>query len=332
MNAVVINAYGHAEDVVSIANIPEPKPGPNQLKIKVKAASINPVDWKIIAGNFKLVQSLKFPVVVGYDFAGEVVELGSGIETYAVGNQVFGCLSNKNMGSMAEYIVCFEHEVCEVPVNVSLIECAALPMVGMTSLQCFNAVGLNKGDRILIFAGSGGVGSTAIQLANAIGAQVFTTTSSLNADWVHKLGAEVIEYDTEDYTALCKNLDVVLDTLGGENSMTAISVLREGGKLVNIAGGIDHKAAKRLGVPWIFRVLIQLMKLKLKYALKKKSISYYYVLMDPSHEDLSVLKKEVEKGLLKPVIEKVYSMEEVDKAFARLRSGRVRGKLVIQIS
>jgi NADPH:quinone reductase-like Zn-dependent oxidoreductase len=333
MKALLLQRYGQSQSSLKLEDTIEPIPKDSQLLVKVKAAALNPVDYKMINGNYKIVQRFNFPQCIGYDFSGEVVQVGNDVKRFKLGDKVFGCLSADKMGSFAEFCLADEESCCLSPENSSMIESASFPLAGMTVLQSLDKAKLKKGDRILIHAGSGGVGSLAIQYAKHLGVEVFTTTSSKNVEWVKAFGADrVIAYDQEDYQVICKDLDVVFDTLGGKYSEEAISVLKSGGSLVNIAGGIDHKAAKDLGVPAIFCFLLYLKRLPLSRKLKKKNISYNYVLMKTNAVDLQRLKILVESEKMKAVIDKVYAMQEYKEAFALLESGRAKGKIVFDIS
>ncbi len=333
MKALLLHSYGKTNSSLKLGETAIPTPNAYQVLVKLKAAALNPVDYKMIRGNYKMVQRFSFPISIGYDFSGEITAIGSRVKDLKVGDKVFGCLSADRMGSFAEFCLADENSCCIIPESSSWFESASLPLAGMTVLQSMDKIGLKKGDRILIHAGSGGVGTLAIQYAKVVGAEVFTTTSSKNASWVKTLGADrVIAYDEENYLDVCTQMDAVFDTLGGEYSKQAISVLKPGGAIVNIAGGIDHKAAKDLGVPALLCFLLYLKRLPLSRKFKKKNIRYNYVLMKSNTQDLKRLKSLYETQKIKAVIDKVYNIADFKTAFALLESGRAKGKIVLDIS
>ncbi|MFY0643950.1 MAG: NAD(P)-dependent alcohol dehydrogenase [Bacteroidia bacterium] len=322
--------YGKASEVLKEFNEPKPQAQAGEVLVKLQSASINPVDYKIIQGKFKMVQRRPLPSAIGYDFAGEIIELGSGVVGYEIGDKIFGCLPANRLGTISEFFIATDRCFAKLPRSSDLDLYAPLPLAGMTALQCFWEAKLNKGDKVLIHAGSGGVGSLAIQIAKAMNYNVTTTTSSKNSIWVKELGADrVICYDKEDYKELSNEFDMVLDSLGGQYGFDAAIVLKKGGVLVNIAGGIDENAAKRLGVPGFIRWLIKLQRRKLRKHLAKKDISYRYVLMQTNEKDLTALRTLVEQGKLKAVVEEKYSWEQAPEAFAHLMTSRTKGKLLI---
>ena len=323
--------YGDASTVLEEFEDKIPKPNSGEVLVKLTSVSLNPVDYKIVKGNYKMVQKVPMPSSLGYDFAGELVAVGPGVEKYAKGDQVFGCLPASQMGSLSEYLIAPEGCFCKQSDSIDSILFSAFPLAGMTALQCLEVVKLGDGAKVLIHAGSGGVGSLAIQLAKAMNYHVTTTTSSKNKDWVQALGADrVISYDKEDYKSLSNEFDMVLDSLGGKYSYEAAGVLKTGGYLVNIAGGIDEKAAKRLGVPAILRWMIKMQRFRLRRHLARKNISYHYVLMQTNEPDLIKLRTLLDEQQLKPVVEHIYNWSQVPEAFEHLMSGRAKGKLIVR--
>lgn len=332
MRALKIVKYGKSEISLKVMETNIPQIGEDEILIQVKAASINPVDFKIAHGKYKMVQRFSFPVSIGYDYSGIVTKCGSNISQHKPGDEVFGCLVANSPGSIAEYCVSSPKYVTKKPAGISFEEAAALPLAGMTALQCFDAGNLKHGDKILIHAGSGGVGSLAIQIAKAKGAVVYTTTSSRNRDWVKALGADVVIcYDEQNYMEECDELDMILDSLGGSYSKEAGGLIKSGGSLVNIAGGIDHITAKRLGVPWLFRTLLKWIRSGLIKKLRNNGIAYHYILMQSNNSDLKRLKQLVDAGELKPRIDRTYSIEDAVEAMIYLETGRASGKVVISL-
>lgn len=333
MKALQITKYGKAESALRLLEAKRPQLQANEILVHVMACGINPVDYKMVHGHYKLVQRIKFPATLGYDVAGVVVELGTGVTHFSKGDRVFGCAPTRKPGTIAEYYACEASYLVPIPDEISFTQAAAMPLAGMTVLQCFQRAGIKEGASVLIHAGSGGVGSIAIQWAKSLGINVFTTTSSKNIDWVAKLGADrVIAYDREDYTEIDTQFDMVLDALGGIHSFNAIPLLKKGGTLVNIAGGLDAKAARLLGVPWLFVQLIALQRRRLINKLKSEGKKYEYVLMIPDSDDMRSIAQALSSKKITPVIDRVYPFDQSVAAFTYLESGRAKGKIVIELA
>ncbi len=331
MKTWVLQKYGSPKQAIELVELDTPVLRDNEVLVQNHACSLNPVDFKIAKGQYKLVQRLKFPARLGYDFAGIVLRTGSAVQNFKEGDRVFGCLPARNTGSFSEFVSCPENAMALAPRNIDLVSASALPLAGMTALQCIEAAKLEAGQIIFIHAGSGGVGTLAIQMAKAKGLRVITTTSSKNSKWLSELGADVvIEYDREDYLQADK-VHALLDSLGGEHSKAAVKLIHRGGTLVNIAGGIDAKAAKRLGVNRFFRFLLSLQRASLFRKLKANGINYEYILMQTNSEDLKAISEMVEKGQLKPIVDSVHDFTKLDLALDSLTKGRAKGKMVCQL-
>ncbi|MDC7223217.1 MAG: NADP-dependent oxidoreductase, partial [Spirochaetales bacterium] len=245
MKAMRIIGYGEIERNVILAEVDKPEPGEDEVLIEVHGAGVNPIDFKIIDGLFKQISPLAFPAPLGFDVSGRVVKKGSRVKNFQIGEEVYSRVSSDKPGTFAEFIAVDSTVVVKKPPKLSFEEAAGIPLAGLTTVQSFEAVQLKEGDRVLIHAGSGGVGSFAIQYAKAKGAYVYTTTSTKNVDWVKKLGADrVIDYKKENYMKVVKEADVVFDTLGHHYTADAFKVIKEGGKVVSIAGTIDDLTAR----------------------------------------------------------------------------------------
>lgn len=330
VRSAFLYGYGKASKNIRIETSEKPLLKPGCVLIKLKYAAINPVDYKIMNGLYKMVKRVKFPISIGFDLAGEILDAGD--TSFKAGQRVFGSLPYSYMGSFSEVCLAPEHCITVLPENVSMENAAASAMTGLTSIQALKALYPAQGESILIHAGSGGVGSFAIQYAKHLGLEVYTTTSSKNADWVQKLGADhVICYDKEAFQASMPEVDMVFDTLGKDNSIQSLQVVKRGGRMVSISGGIDEDAARSLGVNAFFRFLIRMASRPLRKAALKKEVSYSYVLMDPVKEDLHELAELLNKGVIKLVIQKKYPLKELAKAYEHIMTNRTKGKLVIEI-
>ena len=332
MKALQIKGYGDIKSNLVFNEIEKPIISDNQVLIEIRAAGLNPIDYKIVEGLMKSVRKLTFPAPIGFDVAGIVVEKGKQVHHLKIGDAVFSRVSSDAPGTFAEFIAVDSSIVSLKPNNLNFIEAASLPLVGLTTIQAFNKVNLKEGDKVLIHAGSGGIGTFAIQYAKSKGAYVFTTTSTKNVPWVNELGADrVIDYKSEKYQDIVKNIDIVYDTLGGNYSVDAFNVIRKGGKVVSIAGEIDGETARELNLNSIIRFLLALKRRKITKQVKAKSAYYKMVLMQPNGKQLNEIKKLSESLSIKPIIDKTYSFSEIIDAFLYQKSGRVKGKVVVEI-
>ncbi len=324
MKALQIMQYGEIKGSLSINDIDKPTIKSNDILVEVKAASLNPIDYKLVEGHLKDMVSLNLPCTIGFDVSGVIVEKGTDVNNFEIGDKIFARVPQEQMGTVAEYVAVNTDVVAKKPENISFEEAAGLPLVGLTAIQALERVGIKENDRVLIHAGSGGVGSFAIQYAKAKGAIVYTTTSSKNVDWVKALGADrVIDYKTEDYKAVANNLDIVFDTLGDDYTFEAFEIIKEGGKVITIVGPPDEETAKQMGMT-DYKLPEKLSKL-----IEKKSAIYRLTWMQPNGEQLKAINSMVEAGDIKPIVDLIYPFEDGIDAYEYLATGRAQGKVII---
>jgi alcohol dehydrogenase len=331
MKAAYVQKYGRHEPLV-IGEVPPPVLQENEILINVHAASLNPIDYKIRNGMLRPIRSYNFPLVLGHDCAGVIVDVGMKVTKFKKGDAVFA--RPQKIGTLAELIAVPENEVAKKPSNISFEEAATLPLVGLTSWQALvGTANLQKGQKVFIPAGSGGVGSFAIQLAKHLGAEVWSTTSAKNADFVKSFGADhVLDYRTPDFESSIKNMNVVFDTLGGESLNKSFSMLKPGGWLISIAGLPDLKTAKDLNLGLFKSALLGIVGILPNLKAKTHKCHYRFLFMKPNGEQLSQIAKLVEAQVVKPVIDKVFSFQDCQSAIEYLETGRARGKVVVKIS
>lgn len=327
MKALQIVKYGKIEESLSFNEVSKPLVTANDVLIEVKAAAINPIDKSIILGNLQGMLPIPIPSTSAYDVSGVVVEVGDKVSGFKIGDLVYSRVPQEQMGALAELISVSSSAVSKKPGNISFEEAASLPLAALTALQSLEYAKINKESKVLIHAGSGGVGSFAIQYAKAKGAYVYTTTSTGNVGWVKELGADrVIDYKTEDYKSIAKDVDIVFDTLGQNYSTEAFNVIKEGGIVVSVVGPLDEATAQAFG----------LKDYKLPEALSKsskaKNAEYKFIFMHPNGAHLNEIKELIEDGKIRPIIDKVYPFNESIKAFKHLETGRAKGKIVIKIN
>ena len=285
MKALMQIGYGKLSENLEIREIEIPKIGDNDVLIKVHYASINPHDYKVVLGEFKKMEKLNFPTSVGSDFSGTIVQVGKDVHHLVIDDKVFGT----SHGTIAEYCKANVSTISLKPRVVSFKDISVLPVVGMTTIQSFNQIGgIKKGDKILIHAGSGGVGTFAIQYAKSKGAFVYTTTSGKNAEWVKKIGADVIiDYKKENYLDICNDLDIVFDTLGNQYTFDAFKIIKKGGKVISLLPSeITKQVAKELNIPKLVAFFLSLRATKIKKLVKATNATYEFIFMRPNKVSL----------------------------------------------
>ncbi len=249
MKALQLIKYGEIKDSLAFNEVSKPTVQANDVLIEVKAAAINPIDKSIILGNLQSIIPISFPSTSAYDVSGVVVEKGDEVRHFEIGDLVYSRVPQEQMGTIAEYIAVNSIAVSKKPGNISFEEAASIPLAGLTALQSLEHVGIKENDKVLIHAGSGGVGSFAIQYAKSKGAYVYTTTSTDNVEWVKALGADrVIDYKKENYKTIVKDADIVFDTLGKNYTLEALQLVKQGGKVVSVVGPLDEESAKMWGM------------------------------------------------------------------------------------
>jgi NADPH:quinone reductase-like Zn-dependent oxidoreductase len=327
MKALQIIKYGEIKGSLAFNEVSKPTVQANDVLIEVKAAAINPIDKSIILGNLQGMLPIPLPSTSAYDVSGIVVETGNEVSNFEIGDLVYSRVPQEQMGTLAEFVVVTNDAVSKKPGNISFEEAASLPLAGLTALQSLEYAGIKENDKVLIHAGSGGVGSFAIQYAKAKGAYVYTTTSTSNVQWVKELGADrVIDYKTEDYKSIAKDVDIVFDTLGQNYSLESFEVVKTGGIVVSVVGPLDEASAKMFGMA-DYKLPEELAK-----ASSEKNAEYKFIFMHPNGAHLNEIKSLVEDEKIKPIIDKVYPFPESVQAFTHLATGRAKGKIVIKIS
>jgi alcohol dehydrogenase len=332
MRAFVLTGYGAISDHVRLAELPDPVAGPNEIVIEIHAASLNPIDFKLLHGALKRISNYKLPRPIGFDASGIVLSAGAGATKFKPGDVVYARASRDTVGTFAEKIALPENLVAFKPSPISHAEAASLPLVGLTTLQGFGRAGARAGQRILIHAGSGGVGTFAVQYARYLGLHVTSTTSSKNADFVKSLGADkVIAYDRENYLEQGGGYDIVYDTLGGAFTIDAFKLVKRGGVVISLSGPPDRDFARREGKGLVVRVAVWLMGRKVYAASRQAGADYCWFFTESSGDQLREIAALVEHGAIKPVIDCEFAFEQLPDALSYLEAGRARGKVVLKV-
>lgn len=327
MRAFVLTAY---KQPLELTEVDEPEVGERDVLIRVEAVGLNQLDEKIRAGEFAQILPYALPVVLGNDVAGTVIRVGRLVESFRPGDRVFARPDQSRMGAFAERIAVAEADLALVPASVSTAEAGSLPLVALTAWQALVERGhVGPGQKVLIHAGAGGVGSIAIQLAKHLGAIVATTASAANADFVRELGADVvIDYRAEDFETILSDYDLVLDSLGGENLEKSLRVLRSGGLAIGISGPPDPSFAKRMGLGVMVRLAVAVLSRRIRRQATRLGVTYEFLFMRADGDQLSRIAALVDEGALRPVVAKTYPFEQIPAALADLASGGGRGKVV----
>jgi alcohol dehydrogenase len=333
MRAWQIMRYGAPENAFGLAEVDAPVAGPADLVVRVRAASINPIDLKLAAGNLRAVQRLVFPAAAGFDLAGIVERVGPAVQGFAVGDEVYARADRLRRGAFAEAVAIQADAVARKPTSLSFGEAAALPLVGLTTVQALvDRAHAQAGQRVLVHAGSGGIGTFAIQYAKALGLHVTTTTSSRNSAWVRELGAdEVVEYDRASILDRNERYHIVYDTLGAGTTLESFGLVEPGGTVVSIAGPPDAEMADAVGAGPLVRAAMWIMRRRVEAAARRAGARYFRFLTESRGDQLAHIAELVDAGKLHPVLDSTIPFEQAQSAFARVASGRAKGKVVLSL-
>lgn len=315
-------------------DVPRPALKPDDLLVKVHAVGLNPIDTMIPKGEFKPLMKFDLPAVVASDVAGEVVEVGSAVSRFKVGDAIFASLFDLNRGTLAEFAAVPESAAAMKPETLDFAQAASIPMVGLTTWQALKErAGVKPGKKVFIPAGSGGIGTFAIQLAKHLGAKVGTTTSTGNVGLVRDLGAdEVVDYKTQAFEDVLKGYDVVLGTVRGDNLKKAIGILNPGGTAVSLIGPPDPSFARGRGLGGVFVFLFTLISGSIRRLAKKRGVEYSFLFVQPNGQQLAEIAGLIDTGAIRPVIDTIFPFDQAKEALAYLEQGRAKGKVVVTLT
>ena len=333
MKAYQITKYSKKEQM-RLAQVEEPRVAENEVLVQIHSAGVNLLDSMIKWGEFKLFLPYKTPLINGHDMAGVITKVGSKVRKYKVGDEVYSRVGDYRIGTFAEYISVNENDLALKPKNFSMDEASSIPLVGLTAWQALVEIAnLKKGQKVFIQAGSGGVGTFAIQLAKHLGAYVATTTSTKNVELVKSLGADlVIDYKTQDFSKLLKDYDVVLHSNREKIVLEqSLGILRKGGQLISLVGPPTPEFAQEIGLAWHLKFVTKLLSSGVKKKAEKLGVHFKFLFMRAEGNQLSEITKLIEEGVIKPVIDKVFSFEQTNEALSYVETGRSKGKVVIKV-
>jgi len=332
MKAFVINKYSKNESLqFTEMNVPEVND--QDILVDIHAAGVNLLDSKIKTGEFKLILLYKLPLILGHDVAGVITKVGKNVKKFKVGDEVYARVRDQRIGTFAEFIAINEADAAFKPKNLSMEEAASIPLVALTAWQVLvEKAKIKKGEKVFIQAGSGGVGTIAIQLAKHLGATVATTASAKSFDLLEKLGADiVIDYKNSDFENRLSNYDAVLNSQDPKTLEKSLRILKSGGKLISISGPPTPDFAKEIKAPWFVKIILSLISSGIRKKAKAKNVDYSFLFMKADGEQLNEITKLIEAGIIEPILDKVFPFDKTNEALSYVESGRAKGKVVIRI-
>jgi NADPH:quinone reductase-like Zn-dependent oxidoreductase len=333
VKAFILDRYG-SNVSLRAGELPDPTVGEDDVLVQIHAAGANVLDSKLRRGEFKLILPYRPPFVLGHDLAGVVVRVGARVKRFKPGDEVYARPADHRIGTFAELIAVQEKDVASKPRKLTMEEAAAIPLVGLTAWQALVERGqLRQGQRAFIQAGSGGVGTFAIQLAKHLGAHVATTTSTANIDLVRSLGADVsVDYKKDDFEAKLRDYDLVLHSQDRKTLDKSLRVLRAGGRLISISGPPDPAFAREIGAPWFVHLFTRLASAGTRRKAKRLDTTFSFLFMKASGDQLRQIAALLDSGRVRPVVDRVFPFQATNEALAYLETGRARGKVVIKVA
>jgi NADPH:quinone reductase-like Zn-dependent oxidoreductase len=332
MKAFLIKKYDKKAKLL-LEEVATPAIKDNEILIEVHASGLNLLDSKIRSGEFKIILPYKFPLILGHDAAGIVTQVGKNVQHFKLGDQVYARPADFHIGTFAEYMAISENDVALKPKNISMEDAASVPLVALTAWQALVEIGkVQEGQKVFIQAGSGGVGTIAIQLAKHLGATVATTASEKSFDTLKSLGADIlIDYKKEDFENVLKDYDLVLNSQDTATLKKSLNVLKPGGKLISISGPPTPDFARSIGAPWYIKIVLSLISSGVRKKAEKLGVQYSFLFMRADGKQLSGITKLIESGAIKPVVDKIFPFAQTNEALDYVESGRVKGKVVVKI-
>ncbi|MFD3535036.1 NADP-dependent oxidoreductase [Streptomyces sp. NPDC058664] len=331
MKTFMIERYGDKAGVRA-AEMPDPRAGADDVLVRIHAASVNPLDLKIRDGDLKAILPYRLPLVLGNDLAGTVVRVGPAVTRFAVGDEVYARPDKDRIGTFAELIAVHQDDAAIKPATLTMTEAASLPLVALTAWQALvERAQVRPGQKVLIHAGAGGLGTVAVQLAKELGAHVAATASTAKLDLVKELGADVVvDYRRQDFETVLDGYDVVLDSLGGETLQRSLRVLRPGGKLISVAGPPDAAFARELGANPVLRLAMSALSYRTRRRAERYGVTYSFLFMKASGAQLRGLTPLIDAGRIRPVVDRVFPFAETREAMEYVEKGRAKaGKVVV---
>lgn len=330
MKAFILEKY---KTPLKLGEMPEPELRDDEVLVMVHSAGVNLLDAKIKNGEFKLILPYRLPLILGHDVAGVVVKVGSLVHRFKPGDQVYSRPDDFRIGAFAELIAIKEDSLAIKPEALTMEEAASIPLVGLTAWQALvEKANLKKGQKVFIQAGSGGVGTFAIQLAKHLGAFVATTTSTANVDWVKSLGADlVIDYKKDDFENILQDYDVVLNSQDSKTLFKSLNVLKSGGKLISISGPPDPTFADEIKASYFLKLIMGLLSLSIRKKAQRRNVNFSFLFMKANGNQLREITTLINSGAIRPVVDRIFPFEATQEAMAYVQTGHAKGKVVVKV-
>ena len=331
MKAFVMDRYGKGP--LRLADMPDPELHDDEVLVEVRAAAVNQLDSKIRNGEFKLILPYRLPLIAGHDVAGVVARVGPRVSRFKPGDEVYARADDFRIGTFAEFVSVKEASLALKPAGLTMEEAASVPLVALTAWQALVEMAqVKKGQKVFIQAGSGGVGTFAIQLARHLGATVATTTSSKNVSLVQSLGADVVvDYKTQDFEDVLRDYDVVLHSQDGKALEKSLRVLKRGGKLISISGPPDPAFGRNIGASAFVQIALRLLSWGVRRRAARQGVTYAFLYMKASGNQLREIARLFDLGAVRPVVDRVFPFESTNEAMSYVEAGHAKGKVVIQV-
>ena len=332
MKAFTVERYAKG-NAMRLADVPTPELRDDEVLVEVHAAGVNLLDAKIRNGEFKLILPYRTPFVIGHDVAGVVVKVGRSVQQFKSGDEVYSRPDDFRIGTFAEFVAIKEASLALKPKNLTMEEAASIPLVALTAWQALvEKAKINKGQKVFIQAGSGGVGTFAIQLARHLGATVATTTSTANVAWVKALGADVVvDYKKVDFESVLRDYDLVLNSQDRKTLEKSLNVLKADGRLISISGPPDSAFAEAIKAPWLVKQVMRALSFGVRKKAKRRNVDYSFLFMKASGSQLRQITPLIESGVIRPVVDKIFPFSATNEAMTYVESGRAKGKVVIKV-
>ena len=332
MKAYVVDRY-QKQAALRQADMPTPQLREDEVLVEVHAAGVNLLDAKIRSGEFKLILPYRLPLILGHDLAGVVVKVGRRVRQFKPGDEVYARVDDFRIGTFAEFVPVKQTSLALKPKGLTMEEAASIPLVGLTAWQALvERAGLKKGQKVFIQAGSGGVGSFAIQLARHLGATVATTTGTTNVELVKRLGADVVvDYKTQQFEDVLRDYDVVLNSQDGKTLEKSLGILKRGGKLISISGPPDPEFGREIGARALVRLVVRLLSASVRRKARRLGVDYSFLFMKASGEQLREITRLIDAGAIHPVIDRVFPFASTNEALAYVEAGHAKGKVVVRL-
>ena len=332
MKAFVVDRY-QKQAALRLADMPNPEPHEDEVLVEVHAAGVNLLDAKIRGGEFKLILPHRLPLILGHDVAGVVVKVGTRVRQFKPGDEVYARADDLRIGTFAEFVPVKEASLALKPKGLTMEEAASVPLVGLTAWQALvEKAGVKKGQKVFIQAGSGGVGTFAVQLAKHLGATVAATTGTTNVALVKSLGADVvIDYKTQDFEDVLRDYDVVLNSQDGKTLEKSLRILKRGGKLISISGPPDPEFGREVAMSGFMRLVMRLLSSGVRRKAQQLGVSYSFLFMKASGSQLREITRLIDAGAIRPVMDRVFPFASTNDALAYVEAGRAKGKVVVKL-